>query len=190
MELQQIEEKLKTVLKPSRYRHTLGVAYTASCMAMVFGVDISKAYKAGLLHDCAKGFSIEKQRQLCDKYQICLEGTLTKSPQLMHQEIAPYLAKEEYGEEDKEILSAIQCHTTGKIAMTPLEQIVFIADYMEPNRKMIPGLAKVRELAFEDLDECTKEILKNTIDYLTECGQDIDERTIKTYKYYRAKKEN
>ena len=190
MELQEIEEKLKTVLKPSRYRHTLGVAYTASCMAMVFDVDTKKAYKAGLLHDCAKGFSIEKQRQLCEKYQISLEGTLTKSPQLMHQEIAPFLARDEYEENDQEILSAIQCHTTGKTAMTALEQIVFIADYMEPNRKMIPGLSKVRKLAFKDLDLCTMEILKNTIDYLTECGQEIDERTIKTYEYYKAKKEN
>lgn len=190
MELQQIEDKLKNVLKPSRYRHTLGVAYTASCMAMVFGVDIDKAYRAGLLHDCAKGFSIEKQRQLCEKYKISLDGTLTKSPQLMHQEIAPFLAKDEYGEEDKEILSAIGCHTTGKIAMNPLEQIVFIADYIEPNRKMISGLAKVRKLAFENLDECTEEILKNTIAYLTECGQEIDDRTIKTYKYYNKKKEN
>ena len=71
-----------------------------------------------------------------------------------------------------------------------LEQIVFIADYMEPNRKMIPGLSKVRKLAFEDLDKCTKTILKNTIEYLTECGQEIDERTVETYKYYRDKKEN
>ena len=162
MELQEIEEKLKTVLKPSRYRHTLGVAYTAACMAMVFDVDTKKAYKAGLLHDCAKGFSIEKQRQLCQKYHIDLEGTLTESPQLMHQEIAPFLAKDEYEETDNEILSAIGCHTTGKIAMT----------------------------ALEDLDRCTEEILKNTIDYLTECGQKIDERTIKTYEYYKAKKEN
>lgn len=190
MELQQIEEKLKTVLKPSRYRHTLGVAYTASCMAMVFQVDIQKAYRAGLLHDCAKGFSIDKQRSLCQKYRITLEGTLTNSPQLMHQEIAPYLAKEEYEEEDLEVLSAIACHTTGKISMTPLEQIIFIADYMEPNRKMIPGLTKVRELAFEDLDRCMEMILKNTMTYLKECGQEIDERTIKTYQYYKDKKEN
>lgn len=190
MEVQQIEEKLKTALKPSRYRHTLGVAYTASCMAMVFGVDVHKAYRAGLLHDCAKGFSMEEQRALCKRYNISLEGTLTKSPQLMHQEIAPFLASDEYKEQDSEVLSAIACHTTGKIGMTPLEQIVFIADYMEPNRKMIPGLSKVRKLAFEDLDKCTKTILKNTIEYLTECGQEIDERTVETYKYYRNKKEN
>lgn len=190
MELQQIEEKLKTVLKPSRYRHTLGVAYTASCMAMVFGEDITKAYRAGLLHDCAKGFSIERQRELCKQYQISLEGTLTESPQLMHQEIAPFLARDEYEEEDAQVLSAIACHTTGKIAMTPLEQIVFIADYMEPNRKMIPGLSEVRKLAFEDLDTCTETILNNTINYLKECGQKIDKRTIRTYEYYKNKKEN
>ena len=105
-------------------------------------------------------------------------------------ELAAFLASDEYKEQDSEVLSAIACHTTGKIGMTPLEQIVFIADYMEPNRKMIPGLSKVRKLAFEDLDKCTKTILKNTIEYLTECGQEIDERTVETYKYYRDKKEN
>mgnify|MGYP000034315157 CR=1 FL=1 len=46
----------------------------------------------------------------------------------MHQEIAPFLASDEYKEQDSEVLSAIACHTTGKIGMTPLEQIVFIAD--------------------------------------------------------------
>ena len=176
MEVQQIEEKLKTALKPSRYRHTLGVAYTASCMAMVFGVDVHKAYRAGLLHDCAKGFSMEEQRALCKRYNISLEGTLTKSPQLMHQEIAPFLASDEYNEQDSEVLSAIACHTTGKIGMTPLEQIVFIADYMEPNRKMIPGLSKVRKLAFEDLDKCTKTILKNTIEYTLQPNRSIEFR--------------
>ena len=100
----------------------------------------------------------------------------------MHQEIAPFLAKDDYEEEDKEILSAIGCHTTGKIAMSPLDQIVFIADYIEPNRKIIPGLIKVRKLAYE--------ILNNTINYLTECEQEIDQRTIKTYEYYKNKKEN
>lgn len=38
-----------------------------------------------------------------------------------------------------------------KIAMSPLDQIVFIADYIEPNRKIIPGLIKVRKLAFEKI---------------------------------------
>ena len=198
MEVQQIEEKLKTALKPSRYRHTLGVAYTASCMAMVFGVDVHKAYRAGLLHDCAKGFSMEEQRALCKRYNISLEGTLTKSPQLMHQEIAPFLASDEYKEQDSEVLSAIACHTTGTIiwdskGVSMIQERLFALQdekYREFQRSLIPGLSKVRKLAFEDLDKCTKTILKNTIEYLTECGQEIDERTVETYKYYRDKKEN
>ena len=189
-ELTFIQNELKKELDEPRYQHTLGVMYTASAMAMCHGADLAQALTAGLLHDCAKGFSMEEQRALCKRYNISLEGTLTKSPQLMHQEIAPFLASDEYKEQDSEVLSAIACHTTGKIGMTPLEQKVFIADYMEPNRKMIPGLSKVRKLAFEDLDKCTKTILKNTIEYLTECGQEIDERTVETYKYYRDKKEN
>ena len=48
----------------------------------------------------------------------------------------------------------------------------------------------MRKMAFEDLDACTCEILKNTIDYLTGCGQEIDQRTVKTYEYYKNKKEN
>ena len=182
-DIKKIRKKMEKTLDSARFEHTLGVTYTAACLAMRYDADITKAQIAGLLHDCAKGFSMEKQRALCKRYNISLEGTLTKSPQLMHQEIAPFLASDEYNEQDSEVLSAIACHTTGKIGMTPLEQIVFIADYMEPNRKMIPGLSKVRKLAFEDLDKCTKTILKNTIEYLTECGQEIDERTVETVSY-------
>lgn len=184
MKIVEIENKLKEYLKPARYRHTLGVAYTAAAMAMAFDEDPDKAYRAGLLHDCAKGFSIEEQRELCEKYGISLEGPMEDSPQLMHSALAPFIAKEKYNEQDAEVLSSIECHTTGKTAMKPLEEIVFIADYIEPNRKMIPGLSKVRKLAFCDLHECTHKILKHTIAYLEQCGQKIDKRTVETCEYY------
>ena len=95
-------------------------------MAMVFGVDVHKAYRAGLLHDCAKGFSMEEQRALCKRYNISLEGTLTKSPQLMHQEIAPFLASDEYKEQDSEVLSAIACHTTCLLYTSSYCSIVYV----------------------------------------------------------------
>lgn len=187
MKVMEIEKKLKKILKPERYRHTLGVAYTAASMAMVFDEDLEKAYRAGLLHDCAKGFSLEEQRDLCRKYGLCLEGALTDSPQLMHSALAPFLAKSEYGEHDSEILSAVRYHTTGRMAMSLLEQIVFIADYIEPNRKMIPGLSEIRKLAFCDLEKCTYKILTRTIAYLKQCGQKIDQGTEETCQYYEMK---
>lgn len=185
MNTNEIEQKLKEHLKPGRYRHTVGVAYTAASMAMAFEENLSKAYRAGLLHDCAKGYALEEQSRLCEQYNIMDEQIFHDSPQLMHSALAPYIAKEFYEESDEEILSAIQCHTTGKPAMTNLEKIIFIADYIEPNRKMIPGLTRARKLAFTDLNDCTCFILKQTIDYLKSQGNKIGHQTIETYEYYR-----
>lgn len=187
MNIGEIEQKLKLNLKPERYRHTIGVAYTAASMAMTFGEDIQKAYRAGLLHDCAKGYSLEQQRIFCEKYKIPFDGILMDSPQLMHSALAPFIAKEFYGETDMEILNAIECHTTGKPKMKPLDQIIFIADYIEPNRKMIQGLIEIRKRAFRNLDECTLQILDHTIKYLKGKKQKIDHRTIETYEYYLKK---
>ena len=186
MSTNKIEEKLSKELKPERYRHTLGVAYTAASMAMVFDIDIHKAYRAGLLHDCAKGYSIAQQKDLCEKYGILIDQTYKDSPQLIHSALAPYVAREYYGEQDPEILNAIECHTTGKPAMSILEKIVFIADYMEPNRKDIPGLKEVRKLAFLDLDVCVFQILENTIGYLNDIGQSIGGSTMETHGYYKS----
>ena len=49
----ELKRKMKKTLDKDRYQHTLGVAYTASCLAMRYGADINDAFTAGLLHDCA-----------------------------------------------------------------------------------------------------------------------------------------
>lgn len=187
MNVNEMEDKLEKHLKPERFRHSLGVAYTAASIAMAFGADISTAYRAGLLHDCAKGYSLKDQEFLCKKYGIVLDSTLRQSPQLMHSALAPYVARDDYGENSKEIMDAIEYHTTGKPEMTLLEQIIFVADYIEPNRKLIPGLTQVRKMTFVDLNRCTAEILKNTIVYLEKNNQKIDHRTIETYEYYQTR---
>ena len=54
--IEDLRKQVKKALKEDkmRYRHTLGVADTSACLAMRYGVDMQKAYIAGLLHDCAK----------------------------------------------------------------------------------------------------------------------------------------
>ncbi|MFR4579189.1 MAG: bis(5'-nucleosyl)-tetraphosphatase (symmetrical) YqeK [Clostridium fessum] len=61
---------------------------------------------------------------------------------------------------DPEVLSAIACHTTGKPAMSLLDKILYVADYIEPRRDKAPNLPKLRRLAFEDLDEALYQILR------------------------------
>lgn len=187
--LEEIQEALKKVLKKKRYHHTIGVRYTAQAMAMCFGEDIVKAGYAGVLHDCAKYVSDEEMLSECKKYRISCSEAEKKKPSLLHAKLGACYAKEIYGIEDEQILGAIRWHTTGKPSMNNLEKIVFIADYIEPERKQLTGMEEIRKASFCDLDQAMYLILKNTLDYLesTEAGQKdaIDSYTVDAYDFYK-----
>lgn len=183
--LRLLSGQLSEELDKKRYAHTLGVAYTAVSLAMAHGTDMYNAYLAGLLHDNAKCISSEKKRKLCKKYDIILNEAENKNPDLLHAKLGAIRAKEKYHVEDKAVLEAIKYHTTGKPAMTELEKIIYIADYIEPNRKMLPGLPEIRTTAFRDLNRAMVLILKNTLAYLREKGVFIDPMTLETYEYYK-----
>jgi predicted HD superfamily hydrolase involved in NAD metabolism len=180
-----MKKKLASVLKPGRYEHTLGVEYTCACLAMRYGYDMEKADLAGLLHDCAKCLLDEDKLSMCEHKNIAISSAEKKNPGLLHAKLGAVLAKEEYEITDPEILSAITWHTTGKPGMSLLDKIVFIADYIEPNRDHAPNLAEIRRLAFENLDDCLILILKQTLDYLEATGAQMDPMTLKTYEHYR-----
>ena len=178
-----IKADLKEKLPKKRYEHTLGVAYTAAALAMCYGEDILKAELAGILHDVAKA---KKSSELKDDMKGYIDPytdgdyvalIADKAPQILHAIYAPYLAKKDYKIEDKDILSAIRWHTTGKKDMTMLEKIVFVADYIEPNRKKLPDLDRIRNLSFHDISEAVKVIAKSTIEYLGSQGMYIDKFT-------------
>lgn len=178
--------QLKKILKESRYEHTIGVADTCACLAMRYGASVESAYIAGLLHDNARNIEAMEQLHLCKENSIAISKAEQKTPYLLHAKLGAHYANVKFGIEDREILSAIQYHTTGKPAMTTLEQIVFTADFIEPNRKMIPNLPSIRQLAFQDLDRTVECILKSTIDYLSSkgLGDSMDEMTMLAYDYY------
>lgn len=178
-----IKADLKEKLPKKRYEHTIGVAYTAAALAMCYGEDILKAELAGILHDVAKA---KKSSELKDDMKGYIDPytdgdyvalIADKAPQILHAIYAPYLAKKDYRIEDKDILSAIRWHTTGKKDMTMLEKIVFVADYIEPNRKKLPDLDRIRNLSFHDISEAVKVIAKSTIEYLGSQGMYIDKFT-------------
>ena len=183
-EARKIKSKIKKVLDKDRYQHTLGVAYTAAALAMRYGSDMEAAFTAGLLHDCAKCIPGDKKFELCKKYDIELNETEKSAPYLIHAKLGAYLAEHEYKVKDKEIISAIRYHTTGRPAMTLLEEIIFIADYIEPNRKIIPGLDEIRQLSFEDKDRAIAAIAKATLEYVGKSERPLDKMTEETYDYY------
>lgn len=186
-QLEHIQNKLKKALTEKRYRHTIGVQYTSVALAMCYEEDLQKAALAGLLHDCAKCLKTEEMLKECHRYDVVCSKTEKEQTQLIHAKLGAVYAKEKYGIQDPQILSAIRWHTTGKEDMSLLEKIVFTADYIEPHRKMLPVLPKIRRLAFTDLDEAVYSILDATLDYLQEDSksQDIEEHSMQAFAYYK-----
>ena len=193
--LAMLRKEMEKTLEPKRYEHTLSVAYTAANLAAVHGMDVDKALVAGMLHDCAKCLSYKKQMSLCSKNHVQLTELESKedSP-LIHAKAGSVLAKEEYGITDEDILNAISYHTTGRPQMSTLEKIIYIADYIEPERKhakrtagktQMDRLTEVRRMAYRDLDEALCNILGDILTYLHEKGGNVDSMTQKTYEYYK-----
>ncbi len=187
-DITETQQKLEKFLSPERYRHTIGVMYTAASLSMCYGADLSKAMLSGLLHDCGKFGSIKEQILLCKKYGIVLAETELQIPALIHAKLGAYLAQHEYNVKDPDIINAITYHTTGRPGMTLLEKITYIADYIEPGRQKIPALKQVRYTAFTNLDKAVAISAGTTISYLEKTGRMIDTMTVKTYNYYHEKK--
>ena len=151
---------------------------------------IEKAMLAGLLHDCAKCLSTEKKIGLCVKKNIDITEVEISNPGLLHAKAGMVLAEEEYGIKDTQILHAIRVHTTGEADMGLLDKILFVADYIEPNRCEAPRLEEIRKLAFSELDRTVAEILYDTINFLNTKSGAIDPTTQITYNYYAKYRDN
>lgn len=123
MPFKKYKKKLKHTLDKDRFQHTIGVAYTATSLAMSHGYDINKAYLAGLMHDCAKCIPLEDKLHLCKKYHVELTQSEIDNPALIHAKLGAYVAKNQYGIKDNDILLAIRYHTTGRPDMLSLIHI-------------------------------------------------------------------
>ena len=185
----EILELLKVDLKPKRITHSLGVCETAKELAEIHGFDAKKAYTAGLLHDCAKYFSMEEKIKICKLFDYPITEFELSNPELLHAKAGAALAQLKYGISDREILDAIYYHTTGKPMMDPLSLIVFIADYIEPGRTHSPKLKDFRALAKVNLEKCAASILEETLLYLDSRPGNkvkaIDPTTKQSYEYYK-----
>ncbi|MBR3041925.1 MAG: bis(5'-nucleosyl)-tetraphosphatase (symmetrical) YqeK [Eubacterium sp.] len=177
-------KRLKGKLNDKRFVHSVGVEYTAATLAFVHGADVEKARIAGLLHDCAKCLPAEEKLRKAKKHGLPINRSEKLNPDLLHGKLGAYYAKRKYDVKDEEILSAITYHTTGHPDMTLLEKIIFVADYIEPNRKMVKDMEEIRKEAYEDIDKCIIHILKNTLDYLNSKKYVVDEITEQTYYFY------
>lgn len=164
-----------SMVKAKRLAHIKGTEETAVALAKFWGVDPDKARRAGILHDCTKYWELEPQVATCDKYGIELDELERVSVKFLHSKTGAALAKYVFGEPD-DVYDAIFCHTTGKPGMNTFEKILYLADYMEPNRDF-DGVEEMRRLVWEDLDKAMIMGLEMTIEELKEKGAIVHRNT-------------
>ena len=171
LSITQLQETVVKLLKPNRVAHVLGCAETARELARRYGVNETDAVRAGLLHDITKALDGPLQLTLCRSYGTILDEFSAKNPKTLHALTGSLVAERIFGENEA-VVQAIRCHTTGKADMNLLEKIIYVADYMEPNRDF-PGVEKLRSLAYEDITQALKLGLNMTLDMLRSQNRDI-----------------
>ncbi len=174
--MRQLRPVALSYLKHKRIPHVLGTEQEAIRLAERYGADVDEARVAALLHDCTKKLDMEQQLALCRRYGIGLDELESKALKLLHAKTGAAIARDVFGV-DEAVYSAIWWHTTGHAGMTLLEKIIYLADYIEPSRDF-PGVDKLREVCYKDLDEGLLLGLEMTIGEMTEMGVPVHHATI------------
>lgn len=169
--MEQLEQVVRRLLKPNRVAHVLGCRDTAVELAQRWGADPVDAARAGLLHDITKALDGPLQLTLCQAYGKMLDDFSRKYPKTLHAFTGSLVAGRIFGENDA-VVEAIACHTTGKADMNLLETILYVADYMEPNRDF-PGVERLRQAAFQDIQAALKLGLEMTLEHLKNQGSAV-----------------
>lgn len=185
-ELYWLREKAYEMLAPKRVAHVVGCEAEAVSLAQHWGEDPEDAAEAGILHDITKKLVLSDQLILCRKYGIINDTAEEENVKLLHAKTGAALARELFNISDR-VYDAIRWHTTGKPDMTLLEKIIYMADYIEPNRDF-EGVDKLRELAYEDLDAAMALGLEMSLEDIRSYGQEPYYATADAYEWYKQKR--
>ena len=158
-QIARIEAYLGENLSPARFRHVMGVREVALTLAKRHGIDPAQAELAALLHDCVKERPDDELLALARRHGLEVDEHEQQTLDLLHGKVAPFVAAERFGVNDDSVFDAIRCHSTGAVEMGPLGQVLFVADFCEPNRPYAVA-TNVRELAERDLEAAVLEVMQ------------------------------
>lgn len=171
---------LESRLKPARFIHSKNVADAAVVLAKQVGADEEKAYICGLLHDCMKNAPLEEQNEWMLKLGDPLPSEVLENPKLWHAPAGAAFVRDELGIVDGDMISAIKYHTTGRAFMTPLEKVIYVADFISAERDY-PGVERVRARAYENIDKAVLDGAQFTLQSLLEKYRKINHDTLAMY---------
>lgn len=183
LDLNQLRACSYSMMRAKRIPHVMGVEEEAVKLARRWGADPELARRAGILHDCTKYYELPEQLDICEEYGVRLDALEQKAVKLLHSKTGACIARGVFGQPDA-VYDAIFWHTTGKADMTTLEKVLYIADYMEPNRDF-DGVDRLRHLAYTDLDKAMLLGVEMTIQEMQQRQVPIHTNTLQARDWLR-----
>lgn len=180
-------EKLKTHMSKKRVQHVIRVEQKALSMVEGTDMNLEKVSIAALMHDYAKERPDDECRDVIISENMDLE-MLQYGTSIWHGPVGAVLARKECRLEDPEILSAIAKHTIGDRIMSPLDKVIFVADYIESGRQF-NGVEKARKLAEKDIDKAIKYKLQKTLSHLLAKEHLIYPKAVEVYNAWVPQKQ-
>ncbi|MEW6237121.1 MAG: bis(5'-nucleosyl)-tetraphosphatase (symmetrical) YqeK [Candidatus Omnitrophota bacterium] len=145
--------RLESRLSSERFRHSVGVYETCVLLADAwknYPVDRDWLMWAALFHDCGKELSGAQTEELLNDEPLRWGAELMEFKKLRHAPLGAKLLQMEYGVENDDVLKAVAYHPTGSPELTPIGWMVYIADYLEPNRSGFEDREMMLEQACAD----------------------------------------
>lgn len=177
--------KVEPQMSAKRFAHVLRVEEMALKLAKQYEIDETLASITALTHDYAKERPDTDFLRVIDAQHLDPELKAWGN-NVWHGVVGAYLVAQELHIHDARILIAIQQHTVGGAYMSPLSQIIYMADYIETGRTF-PGVEEVRALAFTDLAASVGWQTQHTLNYLITQQLPVYPGTLQTYNVWSTK---
>jgi predicted HD superfamily hydrolase involved in NAD metabolism len=166
------------VLPQTIREHVLRVRGIALALAERHGVDSGRTWLAISSHDLARGLTDAQLLAEASRLGISIGPEERATPILLHGPVAAGWLKRE-GLTDAGVYDAVFWHSTARPDMPPLEQVVFLADKLDPRKaRRYRGLADMRVLAERDLPAALLTFLELDMSRLLRDGKVVHPATL------------
>ena len=186
-EIVSIRSRLASVIRRKRLNHTMLTACEAVKLAHLYGADTQKARLAAILHDCIK-LPNKELLEYCAQHCYDITEEERRNPYLIHARLGAVIAMEEYGVKDPEVLQAIKNHTLGRVGMSLLDKIIYVADKIEPSREF-DGVEEMRKAAYDDINLGMLMVMEHSARYTEASGRAVNPATQSVMDYLKKEME-
>jgi HD superfamily phosphohydrolase YqeK len=139
--------------------------------------EASRWTTAGTLHDAL--------RDAPEPMLRALTGDGTTPPELLHGPAAAVRAEQE-GERRQDVLEAVRFHTVGHAEWTRTGRALFLADFLEPGRKLLrEKREKIAQRVPRDFDAAFREVVKARLELALSEGGKLFPETVALWNAVR-----